>query len=542
MEYVLEALTRAPSQVLVKSASQFGEEAAKVLGACIEESLKNCTDDITTSIRENINSSGKKMSKEMDKYSQVLKETVVEGFAEWGIGIERAFYHLGHKLENGLNNTANRLAVQLDQSVDQNMSRIDSTIRDSITVITKDFMKEQIPYWRASFMRELNIILICLCVITAGVFSLCMSWALGGYQVFTHILTQEFRTLCFLFFSILMGFSLFIWNKAIGESKTAKTSEEEIVTSTPTIDTHDSSTLEHENVTWMKKIISEQQKYYQNNPQFLLIIVACLGFFMGDLARDVFISAFSPSSGASSGVIAQIFDFVSSWLYLLLILSVMIFVTIVVNKIIAIEVVLKIYSIWREYLKFREFLKQDKGEEIKATPTNLQDNKKKEETISKKTTISVDVQTQSNPITEDTMSDDSQHFGYSNRAVPKTKDTKKSHSTGHILPENSSLTKSDEPVRKASSGDLLGETFVDTESDDDELPTPITSSRGINEPSVSSTSFILFCKENRPRIAETNPELTFFEVRKKLEEMWRSMSSEEKQPYETRAKEMTDQL
>ncbi|KAG2393351.1 hypothetical protein C9374_006882 [Naegleria lovaniensis] len=542
MEYVLEALTRAPSQVLVKSATQFGEEAAKVLGACIEESLKNCTDDITTSIRENINSSGRKMSKEMDKYSQVLKETVVEGFAEWGIGIERAFYHLGHKLENGLNNTANKLAVQLDQSIDQNMNRIDSTIRDSVTVITKDFMKEQIPYWRSSFMRELNVILICLCVITAGIFSLCMSWALGGYQVFIHILTQEFRTLCFLFFSILMGFSLFIWNKALGEIKTATTSQDAVL-SVATNVMNDSLKSETKNITWMKKIISEQQKYYQSNPQFLLIIVACLGFFMGDLARDVFISAFSPSAGTSTGIIAQIFEFFSSWLYLLLILCVMIFITIVVNKIIAFELVFKLYGIWREYLKFREFQKLGKCDELQTAPTTNLDtsvpNKKKEETIPAK--ITVDAQTQSHSNMEDSVKCGSSHVSNSTRPVTKIKDSKKSRSTGHMLSGNTSDSKSEENVRRASSGDLLGDTFVDTESDDDELPTPITSTKEANETLVSSTSFILFCKENRPSIAETNPDLTFFEVRKKLEDIWKNMSPEERRPYENRAKEMTDQ-
>jgi hypothetical protein len=52
MDYVFDALARVPSQVLVKSSSSFGEEAAKVIGVYVEESLKNATDDITSTGKE----------------------------------------------------------------------------------------------------------------------------------------------------------------------------------------------------------------------------------------------------------------------------------------------------------------------------------------------------------------------------------------------------------------------------------------------------------------------------------------------------------
>eukprot|EP00339_Tiarina_fusa_P012017 CAMPEP_0117026092 /NCGR_PEP_ID=MMETSP0472-20121206/19206_1 /TAXON_ID=693140 ORGANISM="Tiarina fusus, Strain LIS" /NCGR_SAMPLE_ID=MMETSP0472 /ASSEMBLY_ACC=CAM_ASM_000603 /LENGTH=74 /DNA_ID=CAMNT_0004732983 /DNA_START=90 /DNA_END=314 /DNA_ORIENTATION=- len=48
------------------------------------------------------------------------------------------------------------------------------------------------------------------------------------------------------------------------------------------------------------------------------------------------------------------------------------------------------------------------------------------------------------------------------------------------------------------------------------------------------SGFMLFSKENRPKIKEDNPEITFGQIGKKLGEMWRALTDEEKQAFKDR--------
>jgi ubiquitin len=43
--------------------------------------------------------------------------------------------------------------------------------------------------------------------------------------------------------------------------------------------------------------------------------------------------------------------------------------------------------------------------------------------------------------------------------------------------------------------------------------------------------YMKFCKEMRPKVVKENPKLTFGEVGRKLGEMWRELSDEEKKKY-----------
>jgi ubiquitin len=43
--------------------------------------------------------------------------------------------------------------------------------------------------------------------------------------------------------------------------------------------------------------------------------------------------------------------------------------------------------------------------------------------------------------------------------------------------------------------------------------------------------YMIFCKKMRPKVVKENPELTFGEVGRKLGEMWRELSDEEKKKY-----------
>jgi hypothetical protein len=48
------------------------------------------------------------------------------------------------------------------------------------------------------------------------------------------------------------------------------------------------------------------------------------------------------------------------------------------------------------------------------------------------------------------------------------------------------------------------------------------------------SGFMLFSKENRPQIKEDTPEITFGQIGKKLGEMWRALTDEEKQGFKDR--------
>jgi hypothetical protein len=48
------------------------------------------------------------------------------------------------------------------------------------------------------------------------------------------------------------------------------------------------------------------------------------------------------------------------------------------------------------------------------------------------------------------------------------------------------------------------------------------------------SGFMLFSKENRIKVKEENPEMTFGQIGKKLGEMWRALSDKEKQEFKDR--------
>eukprot|EP00474_Spongospora_subterranea_P008415 CRZ08873.1 hypothetical protein [Spongospora subterranea] len=56
-----------------------------------------------------------------------------------------------------------------------------------------------------------------------------------------------------------------------------------------------------------------------------------------------------------------------------------------------------------------------------------------------------------------------------------------------------------------------------------------------NAPKAASNAYMIFCKERRAELKSENPSLAFGKIGAKLGEIWRTLSSEEKRPYEERA-------
>ncbi|EAY03627.1 HMG box family protein [Trichomonas vaginalis G3] len=48
---------------------------------------------------------------------------------------------------------------------------------------------------------------------------------------------------------------------------------------------------------------------------------------------------------------------------------------------------------------------------------------------------------------------------------------------------------------------------------------------------MPASPYILFCKEKRPQVKADNPGIAFGDIAKKLGEMWKNLSEEEKKPY-----------
>ncbi len=56
-----------------------------------------------------------------------------------------------------------------------------------------------------------------------------------------------------------------------------------------------------------------------------------------------------------------------------------------------------------------------------------------------------------------------------------------------------------------------------------------------NAPKRATNAYMVFCRERRASLKEERPDLQFGKLGAKLGEMWRTMSAEEKRPYESRA-------
>jgi hypothetical protein len=54
-------------------------------------------------------------------------------------------------------------------------------------------------------------------------------------------------------------------------------------------------------------------------------------------------------------------------------------------------------------------------------------------------------------------------------------------------------------------------------------------------PKRASNAYMIFCKERRARLKEERPDLPFGKLGATLGELWRTLSQDEKKPYELRA-------
>ena len=65
------------------------------------------------------------------------------------------------------------------------------------------------------------------------------------------------------------------------------------------------------------------------------------------------------------------------------------------------------------------------------------------------------------------------------------------------------------------------------------IPSQKAAAKGASGGKKALSGFMLFSKENRAKVKEENPDITFGGIGKKLGEMWRALSEKEKAAYKS---------
>ena len=180
MDYLVDTLTKTPKQALLTSSKTFGEEAAKVFGSIIEESLKNATNDITTSLDTNVEKADKLIKKVAIDFGDKFEESLISSFTEWGYAIERAFVALGAKIETGIVNTAYKICSSVEDISENKIKDLTDCIDDVGTKISNSidqFGINQVKSFKIEFYKEINIIIYSILLISISIFIFTLSYA-----------------------------------------------------------------------------------------------------------------------------------------------------------------------------------------------------------------------------------------------------------------------------------------------------------------------------------------------------------------------------
>lgn len=358
MNYLVENMTRAPSQIIMKSASVFGEEAAKLLGKSIDETMKNCTNDITASLKECTIIIAKKLEKSVNSFGMTFKETGIDAFTEWGIAIERAFYHLGHKVETGFYNAAGRLSASVQETLDTNIDKIGNNVRESTQNMTDNLFIKHIPMWKNQFQKELNILMASILLLCSSVFLwACCSFvsllmppsAQSPYISYSEkqltalnnsestVIVQRTSPpfvyllniiLCAIF-AALFGYAIYVWDNKNSDKETDIT-DSSIGATDSTSGVYISKQKKERTLGPSTDAISR----VLNSSKTFVIGVGILGFFAGNVGHQL-TSLFNP-------------------FLLLLMLSC---VALLVYRAFAFRIIFEMYKIYKRYQAFREWEK-----------------------------------------------------------------------------------------------------------------------------------------------------------------------------------------
>uniref|UniRef100_A0A7S1PG89 Uncharacterized protein n=1 Tax=Percolomonas cosmopolitus TaxID=63605 RepID=A0A7S1PG89_9EUKA len=358
---VLDSITKTPSQVLVKSATNFGQDAAKIIGAYAEECIKNSTDDVLHEIREATEKLSETLKETLNGFGDTFHKTGVEAFTEWGIGIERAFLHLGQKLETGLTNSTNRVAYTIRDTMDETLWRLRRTITSSSSTFADAFAQFGLKHaevYKHVFRYEIMVAMFCAVLVSVSlcIFALTAATKMGLTGTFVEFVTVHFVPICFLMFAILNAYVIFAstHHNSVGglHENIDATREANIMSGSGADDDVDSPLAPPElslrrtksrkrDATTSSNAAAAATK--KENNLVVYAIVASIGYMGGNLSTQIF--TFSSLNFLVSFVI-------------------MISVTLLAHKVFAFNVLYRIYSLYQHIQEFRLYLKEKQKDDL----------------------------------------------------------------------------------------------------------------------------------------------------------------------------------
>lgn len=131
----------------------------------------------------------------------------MEAFTEWGICIERAFIHLGQKLEVGVSNAGTRFGTGIQNAAVDIAEKLDNTIRDAghaAATEIKDFGLKHAEHYKNVFAEEINVLKTGFMMVCSGILLACVAFALQAGIL--GWITREFKTFAFVLFAIINGY------------------------------------------------------------------------------------------------------------------------------------------------------------------------------------------------------------------------------------------------------------------------------------------------------------------------------------------------
>lgn len=115
---LVEAVKKAPTQTLLKSASCFGEEAAKVFGDSLASSISEMSVSLGKVVKESSTNATSNIKSSIIGFGDRFKEMGVEAFIIFGYGIERALTSCGEKIEAGFVNMGKKISASVGDAKD----------------------------------------------------------------------------------------------------------------------------------------------------------------------------------------------------------------------------------------------------------------------------------------------------------------------------------------------------------------------------------------------------------------------------------------
>lgn len=277
----------------------------------------------------------------------------MEAFTEWGIAIERAFLHLGQKVETGISNAGNRFANALRDSVNNACSQIGTGIEDGLDRTTdaiSSFGLTHADHYKRVYSRELTVLLIGFLIIAASAFLYSLAFLIAviagdgtsstaagidavdgsrngivGAKLVSF--AQLVNIVAFMAFAALNGYIIYSWNRYVETAASITTGPDNTI---------------QEEFEETRQISRHGQ--ILDNPKVLFVVVGASGFVAGQIIRNLF----QMTSFKDTGNLLNVF----------LSIAIMVLLTLFMYKVFTFNLFYRLYSLKMDISEFLEWRRQ----------------------------------------------------------------------------------------------------------------------------------------------------------------------------------------